>query len=945
MTNFASPEEFMAAAKNNPVFQNVYGKPPGRQGSSGRQGPNRQESKGRQDAQGHQDAQGPSGKFRHASSQSGGNVKFDDAAAANANAHAHAANARNAPAGEFDYGFDFSQDAHVAGHVGGGERAGGRGSQGHGGHAHGGGDSLSGGGGTGGVGKSLGGAGTEKDVTKGGNLNPHASFNPAHASFNPAQASNPQVARPSGGTILQPHVYVRPSSKDPSSKAGPSNIESSKYSPSKNDDAKDQKEVTKKEGKEGMSPVSASEKMSAITHDSKLKAVLQNEIPALKEDFKGEVTKLMGHVERLFEVVEMAVAMPVTREPSKDAVAGPAATVKSGGAGGHVGGQGGDHGGQGGDHGGRAETAGEEVGKGKGKMTLSQHLAQANQAQTPLIPTQAPYILTLPRYETSVLAMKPVPLGNMVTFPLSFLKKTLGGDEWAPGLYYPAHSLTEMVTDKNEELRTGSKSSKVKFRLEKETWYALDAETNPYVPKRPGDHGAALTPLCNDLPDLDYEGDMDPRFINVPVFVALPDHPSNDDDEDDGEDIAPPTHGVASTKETPKEQNEATGEKQYVYMGMYTQPRYSDKLSASETQLYVPPKVLHHWARIIASERLRPEWMDEPLLELLETRPAFEMPTLDDPTADTAKKRIAMAEALSSFEGEMASWRDHNTRVLEKLTPAKVLKWFTDPDAGVHPGFRLWWEYLKCTSFDKGFYECLATRLRADPEISSTGGTAGGTQDDDDDDDGDGDDETPRAEEYHGENTTMGGKSGVNKSGHGGAGAGAGPGAGASLGGSTGYSYDGGRSPQNRRHRRRHPRHVQDWEAGFREVDIALSAASLQQTIPAVEQNNPTHAQPTPTHTLKNSGYNPLGYASKLSLKHQNGPNAWQTSPQTYQQSPQPSQTNPQTYQQSPQTYKTTPRPSQESANTYGALNPPSATNPQANQWKPVFSLDNIKGF
>lgn len=92
-----------------------------------------------------------------------------------------------------------------------------------------------------------------------------------------------------------------------------------------------------------------------------------------------------------------------------------------------------------------------------------------------------------PRYKGTRLQDSP-PSSPVVTFTLNFLKRTLGGTEYSSGLYFPAHSLTELLTEKRGERdarlrRAGSSVVQPKPRREKETWYAFDLGINPFVPR------------------------------------------------------------------------------------------------------------------------------------------------------------------------------------------------------------------------------------------------------------------------------------------------------------------------------------------------------------------------------------------------------------------------------------------------------------------------------
>ena len=103
------------------------------------------------------------------------------------------------------------------------------------------------------------------------------------------------------------------------------------------------------------------------------------------------------------------------------------------------------------------------------------------------------YIKGLKPFSSSSLESQPYPVLKAPGMPLSKLQHHLGGNEISPGLFYPAHSLTELLTEdedarKHRLRHVGSTVNKTKPRPEKETWYALDPDTNPFVPAAPVSH-------------------------------------------------------------------------------------------------------------------------------------------------------------------------------------------------------------------------------------------------------------------------------------------------------------------------------------------------------------------------------------------------------------------------------------------------------------------------
>ena len=129
---------------------------------------------------------------------------------------------------------------------------------------------------------------------------------------------------------------------------------------------------------------------------------------------------------------------------------------------------------------------------------------------------------------------------TMETFSLEFLLSLLGGNEHSPSLYY-------------------APPSKRTNPLPTHTWYALDSRVEPYLPEKPGAHGARITPFFNL--EVDEDDDEGPSYKNIPIFVC-----------------ASPWL---------KEKNENL----YVYYGSYSQHRWSDKLDYDKMVEAVPNNV------------------------------------------------------------------------------------------------------------------------------------------------------------------------------------------------------------------------------------------------------------------------------------------------------------------------------------------------------------------
>jgi hypothetical protein len=126
-----------------------------------------------------------------------------------------------------------------------------------------------------------------------------------------------------------------------------------------------------------------------------------------------------------------------------------------------------------------------------------------------------------------------IPSGNTVTFHPDFLDNTLGGTVWSPGLRF--------VQGKGPCI------------LRNRTYYQLNPENEPFLPKKAGEHGAKLTAFFNKAPEEEHADLLDPdsnSYENVPVFILV--------------------------------------NKRYVYFGNYTQTRWSDKLDYDTMVARVP---------------------------------------------------------------------------------------------------------------------------------------------------------------------------------------------------------------------------------------------------------------------------------------------------------------------------------------------------------------------
>src|SRR5690242_6665200 len=110
------------------------------------------------------------------------------------------------------------------------------------------------------------------------------------------------------------------------------------------------------------------------------------------------------------------------------------------------------------------------------------------------------YVTTLQPFSSSDVPDR----SEMVTFHPEFLNSCLGGTDWSPGLRFISKSDGTCI-------------------LKNRTFYLLDPATEPYLPIKPGEHGAKLTAFFNQNPE-DVFGslpDCASSYEDVPMFVLL----------------------------------------------------------------------------------------------------------------------------------------------------------------------------------------------------------------------------------------------------------------------------------------------------------------------------------------------------------------------------------------------------------------------------------------
>ena len=261
---------------------------------------------------------------------------------------------------------------------------------------------------------------------------------------------------------------------------------------------------------------------------------------------------------------------------------------------------------------------------------------------------------------------------NTESFTWEFLISNLGGHQWSPGYYFIPHD-------------NGVLPSK--------GYWILEAETEPYIPLSPGDHGAKLTAFFNDTVSGAGEGPDETNYIKTPVFIC-PD-----------------------------------GGNEYIYYGNYSQLRFSDKLDYDRV-MAVPEKVRRYWANQLTSVD-RPEWVTRSLMNHFWPKPIYSgrIPTdsaLNTPaTEETSKTDVSdvvlekrVQRDLKDYALELKDWGKEARMKVSHLTSENIMGAFEKADADEEAGLRLWWEYLQFDGYDQGFYEFLV-RLKYNPNLQT----------------------------------------------------------------------------------------------------------------------------------------------------------------------------------------------------------------------------------
>ncbi|KAF2732968.1 hypothetical protein EJ04DRAFT_439931, partial [Polyplosphaeria fusca] len=266
--------------------------------------------------------------------------------------------------------------------------------------------------------------------------------------------------------------------------------------------------------------------------------------------------------------------------------------------------------------------------------------------------------------------LKAIPdLATTTTFHPDFLRNTLGGICWSPGLNYVPPAPGPCL-------------------LKNRTYYTLDADYEPYLPRWPGEHGAKLTAFFNENPEEKFGDDASCSFEQVPLFVCR--NPSF------------PTHAH-----------------RYVYFGQYTQARWSDKLDYDRMVEEVSRKVKEYWAQELSAQG-RPEWVTEQLMRHFWPKPEYmgTMPGqgVDGSVADLdeAKHEEKVLRDVKKYVECLRAWEKDARIKTSMIKKDFILSAFERADADDPPALRLWWEYLKCDGYDSQFYETLVALQKRD---------------------------------------------------------------------------------------------------------------------------------------------------------------------------------------------------------------------------------------
>jgi len=287
--------------------------------------------------------------------------------------------------------------------------------------------------------------------------------------------------------------------------------------------------------------------------------------------------------------------------------------------------------------------------------------AQQTSSKTLPCPIQAPW---MPVY---VRQLKPfegfIPHDHTETFSIDLIRDLFQGKDFCDGYYF----MTDQLDLAGLCIRT---------------YWILDEDLQPYLPKVPGQHGAKLTPLPNEAPVANARDAPKPEHaMNVPTFIRAKD-------------------GT------------------YRYYGHYSQSRFQDKLDCDTLAEKVSEHILRRWASKLA-EVGRPEWVTQMLILHFFPRPEYWGPTPtnsavnstrtgatpSDDSTEPLERRVK--ESLEAYAYELKEWKKTSRVNASLLTEQEIYDAFCYADGDGVRGLRPYWEYFECVNYDIDFYEFL----------------------------------------------------------------------------------------------------------------------------------------------------------------------------------------------------------------------------------------------
>jgi hypothetical protein len=259
-------------------------------------------------------------------------------------------------------------------------------------------------------------------------------------------------------------------------------------------------------------------------------------------------------------------------------------------------------------------------------------------------PAWKPYALTkMPSVSFSIPT-------STTAFSSQLLHTHFHGEQWSPGFWFV----------------------KIDSILPSKSYWLLNDTEEPFLPTTPGQHGAKLTPFFNDTICGAGDAPGEKHYENVPLFIQS----SNSNDPG------------------------------FRYFGNYSQTRYSDRTDYDTLMTKVPDNVRHYWAEQL-SDRGRPEWVTQKLVEQFWPKPVYEGPISTSDASDSVAQDNRVTRAMAQYAEELAEWKKQSDLRVSLLNEQVIFDAFAEPDAGAEPGLRLWWEYMECVGWDEKFYDML----------------------------------------------------------------------------------------------------------------------------------------------------------------------------------------------------------------------------------------------